>query len=1131
MNSSELQLVETTLKGLLTPNNEDRRKAESQLSQMMSNPIGLVLCFSHLLQHSDVGVASYAAVLIKKLIKPKDSEDVAKVWLDASPEMKDNIKLNCITALFNCKNKSLSRKIATAVNYLIDNIYGEKAKWDDAIKFIVNGFSLPLTPENAITVGNAVFLLSKSFNVIEDDIIGGIDVLVEGFNRFFKEGSIDIKAGSCEAICEILCGYLNKKSKKKFREFIFQMLQTLLECLNANDSDNLKCVLFAVSDLAQNEPTYLKKHFADIFVLMGKIYEKRDLDGDAVRTISFEIILTLVENIKNLLDKDKTNTLMTSIFKYAMEIDEVIDDDWLTPKSTSLVNESYITEEKLDEAMSLIDRLILAVGADEALPIVASTITELLGHAGESWKYQYIAFIAVSKICEHVDDITKIESLLNVIFAQLDNANPKIRYSVLMCIDSFCDNFEEAFTEVHTVVPKILELHKNEKVLRVQTQIFDTIQTFIEKASTSTVQSFVQSFLDVIFTTFMKNDNECPALLREAVLDTLGELLSKVNDNFKPFAVKSFEILFQYLSQILKAENGNNDLFGNLIDILTRVGEFCPEMLEKNALDIAKTLILFQNNIANFKGNVGEYFEASWEKIIPFIKKSHTDIIPAILESALKVITKPPEISVSSNPEQTFDVQKFLCDVDISEKKVELQKEKFTLNTTETEEYSIFLEIFNLFLTELKEYVLPYAEIVEREAKRVLSYPNNDIRVEACKIFPALIKVIALTSQKEKLSMCIKSYLTVLIEAAKTDKESLVVSSILDAVNDLIKDQEKLLTEMEIQQLFTELFMIFDKTEIARLNLLKEEKIAQKEVDESTNRPKTGDDDDDDDNDEKINNLENIRDEIHEIEEVVTSFADVVGSIFKSHKELSLGIAKKTLENILPKYFEASASNFEKKMGLFILDDLVEFLGQELLNDIWPNIIHIYVPYIVSPFPELRQAASYGLGEFIVHTKNGFENYAKDVYDALQKGLVVANQGSPEDEFYTAQDNVITAFGKLIKYHGTHFPNLKEMIAQWLQYLPITHDIGECPGMHGLLCDIIINSASVIFGENNANVPKIIRVLCKIHGTQYSNEEIDKKVMQILMEFKNNATFAGSIAAAKEGAKKGILAKINKLLG
>jgi hypothetical protein len=62
-------------------------------------------------------------------------------------------------------------------------------------------------------------------------------------------------------------------------------------------------------------------------------------------------------------------------------------------------------------------------------------------------------------------------------------------------------------------------------------------------------------------------------------------------------------------------------------------------------------------------------------------------------------------------------------------------------------------------------------------------------------------------------------------------------------------------------------------------------------------------------------------------------------------------------------------------------------------------------------------------------------------------------------------------------------------------------------------------------------VPKIIRVLCKIHGTQYSNEEIDKKAMQILMEFKNNANFAGSIAAAKEGAKKGILAKINKILG
>ena len=45
--SSELQLVESILKGLNTPNNEERKKAELQLAELMQkNTIGLVLCLS-----------------------------------------------------------------------------------------------------------------------------------------------------------------------------------------------------------------------------------------------------------------------------------------------------------------------------------------------------------------------------------------------------------------------------------------------------------------------------------------------------------------------------------------------------------------------------------------------------------------------------------------------------------------------------------------------------------------------------------------------------------------------------------------------------------------------------------------------------------------------------------------------------------------------------------------------------------------------------------------------------------------------------------------------------------------------------------------------------------------------------
>ena len=124
------------------------------------------------------------------------------------------------------------------------------------------------------------------------------------------------------------------------------------------------------------------------------------------------------------------------------------------------------------------------------------------------------------------------------------------------------------------------------------------------------------------------------------------------------------------------------------------------------------------------------------------------------------------------------------------------------------------------------------------------------------------------------------------------------------------------------------------------------------------------------------------------------------------------------VSEVLPKYFNVKASNFEKKMGLFILDDMVEFLGQELLIKIWPEIAKTLIIHVDNTACEIRQAASYGLGEFIKHTDKDYNNYANDILTVLGKGLLISSDGQNEDEYHSAQDNIVTALGKLIKFRG-----------------------------------------------------------------------------------------------------------------
>ena len=1129
--SNEYQLVEQIIKGLMNPNNEERKKNEAQLMDLMQkNKIGLVLCLTQILDLStDSSCILYAAVIARKLIQVPEGESSNLSWKSAPNDIKEQIKDNLMKVLIKCTDKNLKKKIGNIVGNLYETISFSEEKWDTVLKYIAEGFKLPLTPENALNIDSAVYMLSKVFPYATKELTPGIDVFIDGFKKYFKEGSLQIQTNSVEAICEILGGNLSKDNKKKFKDLIFNILETILKCFESNDADNLKLTLFALSDLAQVQPAMLKKSFRDIMILMGKIIENKNLDEDSLRGVAFEVIISIVENHPKVIseDNEKLNMLINSIYRYAMEIDEDIDEDWLTPKSLSITEMDFIPEEKLDEALSLIDRIILGCKSKVVLPLISKIVMELLNHKAESWKYKYIAYVSVGKIANYVEHIKDIEQIIPIILDDIKSENPKIRYGCLYCISEFSTELKDEFTEFYAdkVIPSICNLVMNDNVLRCKLQGYDSLESFINESSEDVLGKYTQVILDALFVNFLKSNKECPQSMQEAILDCLGELLSRNKSTFSQYSLKTFNILAEYLGKNLKNNDYSNiNLFGLLIEILTKVGEDCPDLLKKGTKDIAETLINFQNNIKNFKGEISQYFVASWERILPYIKTDYKDLIPSIINSIICVITKPPEMSIDSNPEKKIDIQDFLKDINEKEK-VTLEKKKITIVTSETEEYSSFIDLLNLILAELKEFAIPYIDLIEKQAKSIISYPNIDIRGKAATIFPKIVNIIATAGDQAKLSQYLKNYLTILVGAAEKETENEVVSYLLQSVDDCITGHDKTLSQEEVNQLFYKLFGIFDKVEKNRINLNKEKGVKELETEKKKAEPQ---DEDIDDNYEEEIALDNIKEGIEGVEDIITAFSDAIGALFKTHKEFSMEIAKKMISDVLPKYFQQNASNFEKKMGLFIMDDMVEFLGQELLDQIWPDIAKTLITYVDNHSCEIRQAASYGLGEFIKHTNVGYNKYAEEILKILYKGLEINSDGENSDEYQSAQDNIVTALGKLIKFRGNEYPNLKEIISKWLYNLPIQGDISESPGQHDLLCDIVMNSPDMIFGDKNDNVPKIIRILCKVYDSKYSNKDVNEKIKKIIEGIKKNGDLMACIPKAKENASKKVKSRIEK---
>ena len=132
----------------------------------------------------------------------------------------------------------------------------------------------------------------------------------------------------------------------------------------------------------------------------------------------------------------------------------------------------------------------------------------------------------------------------------------------------------------------------------------------------------------------------------------------------------------------------------------------------------------------DFKGNIANYLLSTWEKLIPSLKESNKEKIPEIVSSLIELLKKPPEMSISSQPEVKIDVNEFFSD----KKDKEEERKNVELKTSETEEFTTFIEILNSFLSQCPElYSFELIKQMYPLIHKLLEYPNNDIKGEISK--------------------------------------------------------------------------------------------------------------------------------------------------------------------------------------------------------------------------------------------------------------------------------------------------------------------------------------------------------------------------------------------------------------
>lgn len=1127
---SDVEMIEQILKGLLLPDNTARKEAEAKLSALLANKEPLCVCLSQLLSKSaDPLVQTYAALIIRKLFIVKDDEISSDVWKAFSQASKDTIKANLLTSLTSAKTNAIKKKICDAIENIYICIEENEEKWEELLKFTVSGFNLELNEANLSNIELSLSLLARIYSIGYDQLKEGSNLYLQCFANYFKSTSLSLKAKTVQCISELLYSSMSKKETKKFREFMFYVLETTLQCLNANDNDNLQVCLESLNDLSNSEPKILRKSFSDLFTLMGKVIENKTID-DSLREIAFELLVTIIKATPKVIEKDteKINLLVQALFKYSMEIEDTITEDWLRPQAETFIADEFISESKLETSCSLLTRLFEALDEKVILGVVSNNISELLSHGSVEWKYKYIAYITIAEIVEYIDDLGSIQQLIELILTDINHQNVKVQYACIYCIAELADNHDPDFqNQYHArVIPALLEILKNTKVLKIQLEVCDALDCFIEHVTDQDAVKYTQSALDILFGLFIKDDAECPNSLKEGILNVVNQFIDATNDDFKPYAEKCLTILLDYLNKLLKENKGKN-IIGVLLETISTVGGICPQFFKTYLGNVTEVLIQIHIGLNSYKENIGNYLLSAWEKVIPLLMENQKDKIPVIIDSLITVLKKPPEMSISSSPETKIDVSSFFKEEDKQEKE---PKDKITLTTTETEEFSVFIQILNLILEQCGDLVGPaQVQAINAQASTLLKYPNEDIQCDISDCYASLIKIVAKGDQAV-LHTAAKQYIAELVTQLEKEKSFQIIVGMLDNVREIIKTVKLFLVTEEINDLSHKILGVFDRVEKIRISLLQQKDQTEKEVE---NAKKNGDNkiNSDDEDDSEDDTLEDIKEQIEELEEVSTSFNDFFGTLFDTHKELTLPIVEKLIKEYLPKYFDAKSSLFEKKMGLFIVDDMVEFLGQALLANIWTDIAKILVTYSDNTNYEIRNGACYGLGLFAEKTTQNFNLYVNDVLSAISRGMNFPGDvpKGERDDMKFAKDNAVSALGKVIQYHGKEI-DLNKWVAVWLEGLPIVKDKEEGKKMNKLLMDILIQSPQLVMGEGNKNIGHIATILSKGYNTDFCEDDTNKKIEEFVKGVKGNADMMNIINQHVSNMKKGkTLNKVNEL--
>ena len=1056
----QVQGVLAMLSAVLSPDNTVRKQQEALLLALRKDhPNEFVISLLKILhQSSDQSIKVLASVLLRQIFSSLHPS--LQTWTLLNPVTQGLVTTSLLQILENETSWILSKRIGETISELaVLLLSGDTpTEWPQLLTHLVN--SLASGPKQ---VAASMHILSGLCTFFHEQLLLQQESIKAVCKASLESNDMDLKVSCVDFLTNFL-GILEENEMTSFSELMPNYLRAIISILNTNEKDGEEA-LKNLRDLAETEPTYFKSILDLSWELVNYVCDL-NTENLGIKNLAIDFIVCLSGRLDKEFKKNKVlcDALSEKIFKVMVSIDAEVEDSWATPPEGFEVQEDESVE--IDYAMQgrkHITKLIEGLGEEFMLPTILALIQTALTAVTDDWRVRYAALMAIYELGQFIEESNKIAELVPILTQYSAHTHPKIRHAAFSCIGQLSEDFEEQFpSNHHAVIIPVLIQGLKDPVARVKAEATEALGKFIENSGNTLAAQYIPTIMPAIVEII--SSPSCSVLLESCLsaLTSISEVSKEVFGSWYSGLMPYFlNIINQYVDPKYKRLRGKTIECMSIM--CTTVGK---ELFSGYSEQVIRILQQIQEQLTA-NDELKAYILSAWQRLAATLQKDFSRHLGGILPGLLNTISEVTSISISSQPEEVLDLTAMMNETNSS---------KISVSTADLEDKDVALQALLTIIDVLKEDYAPFIEETTKYILPLVNYTaNTDIREVSATILASL--TISAKSAGQSVENMAKAFLGTLWQVASTEIDSQAQVAKLEAIKTIIETVGAP-------------FMTPDEVNASGENLIKilEVSLAHRKRHEEA-KQLGGDSESDDELINEINKKE--EDSLH------TSISEVLGALFKTHKEHSLTIVNFLYSNVLSKFLTPESTTEDHKFAIFVIDDVIEFLGEAMAGDKWNALAEALFVYSVDKDDTVRQAAVYGIGVFATFTSvTSFNPWSLKILSILDQAIQMPVQKSKKSHGH-ARDNSISSVGKIIKYQTANI-DLNLVVPAWVCVLPLTHDKVEARLMHDLLADLCLSHPQIVFGDNYIRLKHVVDIFAQILETKLCESTTVPKIKQII---------------------------------